>query len=121
MNDELIMQDILNSIRKHQDSFIKNSGIKQLYTKLGIEHQYDETDINEIYGKVQENSSLVFVYDIDKKKFHQNLVERKFLAKCYSYYSHAEKTIYVSGGMSDFNKNKKYSNSFFSIKIKNSL
>src|SRR5689334_2406706 len=40
-NKELLMLDILETIKKHQDSFVKNSNIKQLSEKLGIDSGLD--------------------------------------------------------------------------------
>jgi hypothetical protein len=124
-NKELLMEDMLESIKKHQESFIKNSNIKELSKMLGVDSNFGEENssnirnINEIYAKVQENSNIIIIYDIERKKFNQIKDETHFFhAKCMSYYIHDIKTIYVSGGMKSFNRHKNYSTDFYKIKIK---
>jgi hypothetical protein len=124
-NKELLMEDVLEGIRKHQDAFIKNSNIKELSKMLGIESILGEENtsnirnINEIYAKVQENSNILIIYDIDKKKFHQIKDENHFFnAKSFGFYIKETKTIFVCGGMKNFNRYKEYSNDFYKIKVK---
>jgi len=124
-NKELLMEDIVEAIKKHQESFIKNSNIKELSKTLGIESIIGEENIsnirniNEIYAKVQENSNILIIYDIDKKKFHQIKDENRFFnAKSNCYYIKDTKSIFVCGGMKNFNRIKEYSNEFYKIKVK---
>lgn len=121
-NEELLMNDILDVIRKHNENFIKKSKIKQLFEKLGIEHKLlnnisETLVIKDIYAKVQENSNIIIIYDIEKKKFHQIRFEEKsaFESKCYSFFKNSE--IFVSGGLSTIDK-KTPMNTFYKIKVK---
>lgn len=68
----LLMQDILEVVRKHQDNFIKNSNVKAVCNKLKIENNFIAEDshiknINEIYAKVQENSNIIVIFELSKK------------------------------------------------------
>jgi hypothetical protein len=125
-NKELLMGDILEAVRKHNESFIKNSNIKQLAKKLQLEGNFlgeervqsQMKNISDIYVKAQENSNIIIIYDIEKKKFHHiKLEERSFNAKCYSFYDKDTKCVYVSGGMSGFLKDKNYNNEFLQFKV----
>jgi len=125
-NRELLMQDILESINKHQESFIKNSNIKELSKILEIESNLENENyssclknIKEIYAKVQENSNIIIIYEIDKKKFHQIIYENHFFnAKSFSYYVNEMKTIFVSGGIRNFSSRREYLKEFYKIQIK---
>jgi hypothetical protein len=124
-NKELLMEDVVEAIKKHQEAFIKNSNIKELSKTLGIESIIGEENIsnirniNEIYAKVQENSNILIIYDIDKKRFHQIKDENHFFnAKSNCYYIKDMKLIFVCGGIKNFNRIKEYSNEFYKIKVK---
>jgi hypothetical protein len=126
-NKELLMGDILEVIRKHQEAFIKNSNIKQISKKLQIEGSFFGEEkmqsqmrtICDIYAKAQENSNLMFIYDIEKKKFHQIKIEEKtFNAKSFSFYDKESKSVYVSGGMNNHIKGKNFMNTFLQVKVK---
>lgn len=125
LNNELIMNDILDAIKKHQELFIKNSNISSISKLLNLEEEEKKDtkikSINEIYAKIQENSDLIILYDIEKKKFYHNKIPefnnldiKRFEAKSYSYFR--DNTIYVSGG---FNvKSKQYFNDFYKISVR---
>lgn len=126
-NKELLMSDILEVVKKHNESFIKNSNIKYLAKRLQIEGSFlgeervqsQMKNITDIYVKAQENSNLIIIYDIEKKKFHHiKIPERNFYAKSYSFYDKNTKIVYVSGGMSGFLKDKNYINEFLQFKVK---
>jgi hypothetical protein len=125
-NHLLMMQDIHDSISRHQESFIKNSNIKELCLELGLDGKFKEHEISmsknisEIYAKVQENSNMIIIYDLEKKKFHQiKNDDWSFNAKCYSYYCQRERCIYVSGGVRKNQETnvKLFSDSFIQIRV----
>jgi hypothetical protein len=124
-NRELLMIDIIDVISKHQKNFIKESHLKPLCKKLGIQADYLQEEechvrnISEIYAKVEENSNIVIIYDIEKKQFHQIKIERKFFAKIYSFYDINLKSVFYSGGVNNIqSKQKSYQNNFTQMKIK---
>jgi hypothetical protein len=114
-NDELLMIDILTSIRKNQESFNKNQNVKIISKELGLESNIKVSStlrtISEIYGKAQENSNIIFIYDIEKKKFFQLKCEKTFPSKSYSLYH--DNTIYICGGY----VNRQAIKNFTAIKI----
>jgi len=71
-----------------------------------------------IFGKVQENSNLVIIYEYDEKKFHHIKAKDNlyFNSKCYSLFS--DKKIYYSGGLDD---SEKESNKFNYLSVSNNF
>lgn len=98
--EELSLNDIKLSLRKHNEEYLKKSRIKELtqMLKLNVDIDVSLKKYGEIFGKVQENSNLVIIFDYDEKKFHHIKMNNiNFNAKCYTLY-HQQK-IYYSGGL----------------------
>jgi hypothetical protein len=115
-NDELLMLDIVTAIRKNQDSFNKNPNIRQVSKELGLDSNIKIVStlrsISEVYCKAQENSNILIIYDIEKKKFFQIKTDKFFPLKSFSLYN--DKSVYLSGGMVG---NKIALNSFIKIEV----
>jgi hypothetical protein len=115
-NDELLMIDLLHSLKKNQDNFNKNKNVKDISLALGIESTVEVRSalqgINEVYVKVQAGSNILIFYDIDKKKFTQKKTGLFFPSRCYSYFFN--NSVYVSGGVI----NKAAINTFTKFEIK---
>jgi hypothetical protein len=116
-NDELLMVDLLQALKKNQDNFNKNKNVKEINQALGIESVTEIRSalqgINEVYAKVQGGSNILIFYDIEKKKFTQRKTDLTFPSRCYSYFMN--NSVYVSGGM--INKTPLNNFSKFEIKI----
>jgi hypothetical protein len=114
-NDELVMLDVITAIRKNQESFNKNQNVKMISNALGLESSIKVTStlrsINEIYAKAQENSNIIIIYDIEKKKIFQLKCDRTFPLKCFSLF--ADNTIYLCGGLA----NRQSINNLTKIKV----
>lgn len=115
-NQELLLIDILEVMKKHNEKFCKNSNLKRLQKKLKIEiklHDDEDEfgDFQYFYARGQEQSNLLIIYNYHKKKFSQLNIDYFFPAKCNSYFYMDEKnsfdknskkymfSIFISGGL----------------------
>jgi len=116
-NHELLLLDILEVLKKHNEKFCKNSNLKKIAKKLDITFQmHDEIEENDdlldFYAKIQEDSHILIIFNFKTKKFTQIKTDFFFPSKTSSYFirSSHDKTkynfsIFLSGGLI---KNKEY-------------
>lgn len=110
-NQELLLMDILEVMRKHNEKFCKNSNLKRLQKKLKIEIKLhddidDFGDFQYFYARGQEQSNLLIIYNYHKKKFSQLKINHFFPAKCNTFFHLDEKN-------NDYEKDKKFKFSLF--------
>lgn len=126
-NYELLLKDILEVIKKHNEKFCKNSNIKKISKKLDVtinlqDDVEDKDDILDFYAKIQENSNHLIIFNFKTKKFNQISTDFFFPNKSISYFARSTKeknyykfSIYLSGGCI---RNKEYQFDFISEKDK---
>jgi len=127
-NYELLLLDILEVLKKHNEKFCKNSNIKRIAKKLEITFQMqdhiteNDSDLLDFYAKIQEDSHILIIFNFKSKKFSQIKTDFFFPSKSSSFFIRSvnEKSlfkfsIYVSGGLI---RNSNYQSDLFSGELK---
>lgn len=112
-NYELLLMDILDVLKRHNERFYKTSNVKKISKRLNITLQMqdhikdDESESLDFYAKVQEDSNLLIIYNFKSKRFSQMNMDIIFPAKSNSYFINSTLdskkeffnfSIYVTGG-----------------------
>lgn len=126
-NYELLLFDILEVLKKHNEKFCKNSNIKRIAKKLDITFQMHDNiqeneDSLEFYAKMQEDSHILIVFNFKTKKFVQIKTDFFCPSKSCSYFIKTTNernfykfSLYLSGG---FVKNQAYQTDLLSGQLR---
>jgi len=126
-NYELLLFDVLEVLKKHNEKFCKNSNIKRIAKQLDITFQMHDNiteteDLLDFYAKMQEDSHILVIFNFKTKKFVHIKTDFFCPSKSCSYFikSSLEKnlhkfSIYLSGG---FVKNQAYQTGLLSGELK---
>ncbi len=111
-NYELLLLDILEVLKKHNEKFCRNSNIIKVAKKLNISFQMhdniaqQDSELLDFYAKIQEDSHILIIFNFKTKKFTQIKTDFFCPSKSCNYFisSVNEKnllkfSVYVSGGL----------------------
>ena len=114
-NKDVLFDELYNKIALGSAILDTNLSLKEINQNLDTD--FDINKIGSIFGRVQENSNIIMVYKLEKKKFYQKqFSDFEFNQKCISMFLTSNNTIYVSGGMDYL---RQPTNCFYSFKIEN--
>ena len=120
------IKDSFNSIRDLLDKSIENNNIRMNkilaidlnFGTINENSEYFKSMNNNIYAKIKENSSYIYIYNYFRKSISSHKISDniKFNTKCYSFFDKEENSIYISGGCPN-NDIYNIDNSFYKISI----
>jgi hypothetical protein len=119
-NKEVMLNDLYLEIKRHLKIFEENICLRQITEQVKLDSDISVNKIGYLFAKAQENSNILTIYNLDKKKFHQKVLEGEmmnnfmFKPKCTSIYLISNNTVYISGGC---NSLKQAVNDLYSFKL----